>query len=84
MDRKSLASTGGRSKRSRTATPGARRSKSGSKSVKSFRSRKSRKSGGKYSKLNKADEIEMEDFGKRGGEFENFAAAGVKYNNNEE
>ena len=67
--RRSLQSTGGRSKRSRSATPGPKGGKSagGTKSRKSFGSKKS---GGKYSKLKDADEIEMVEQGKVGGEFD--------------
>ena len=53
--RSTVKSVGGRSKRSRTATPGT-------KSRKSIGSR-SRRSGGTYKKLKEADEVEMADLG---------------------
>ena len=65
--RRSLASTGGASKRSRSAGPKTIKSAGGTKSRKSIGSKKS---AGKYQKLKDADEIEMADLGKIGGEFD--------------
>ena len=80
--RRSLASTGARSRRSKSATPGPRSRKSGgTKSRKSFGSKKS---GGKYSKLKDADEIEMADLGKIGGDLDmiNMGPVAVPMGNN--
>ena len=72
-NRRSITSS--RSRRSKSAGHTLNKSAGGTKSRKSIGSRKSK--GGKYSKLKDADEIEMADLGKIGGDMDLIGPIGV-------